>query len=182
MTKIQDAIYGFIVGDAIGVPYEFKKRGSFQCADMRASGPQDTHFVLPLGAWSDDTSLMLCVLDALAVKRKADKQKLPSITPEQYKIPEYARIWDGSIMDAPMEEVNSSGFVVDTLEASLWCCAQNGTYKDAVLAAVNLGDDTDTVAALTGFLSGICFGDVPEEWVNNIRKKRTVKKLMRPFR
>ena len=64
--KIHDAIMGFVVGDAIGVPYEFKTRGLFNCTDMRASTDADFHFALPLGTWSDDTSLMLCVLDALS--------------------------------------------------------------------------------------------------------------------
>ena len=97
---------------------------------------------------------------------------------DRHKIPEYTRIWDLSILDANVNDVMSSGFVVDTLEAAIWCCANNETYESAILSAVNLGDDTDTVAALTGFLAGICYGDIPERWINNIRNRKTVEKII----
>src|SRR5699024_500826 len=53
------------------------------------------------------------------------------------------------------DEIRSSGYVVDTLEAALWCLWVTNTYKDCVLTAVNLGGDTDTVAAVAGGLAGI---------------------------
>ena len=83
--NIKVAFYGFAVGDAMGVPYEFKKRGTFVCENMRASTFLDSHFPLPLGSWSDDTSLMLCVADALIEKIKYDKQEKPPMTEEQLK-------------------------------------------------------------------------------------------------
>jgi ADP-ribosylglycohydrolase len=98
-------------------------------------------------------------------------------TPDRYKIPQYARIWDLSILSAKRYAVISSGFVVSTLEAVIWCCANNNSYKEAVLSAVNLGDDTDTVGALTGFLAGICFGDIPEQWIKNIHERNIAEKL-----
>ena len=56
--KLYDAILGFAIGDALGVPYEFKERGSFTCSDMTSYG---THYQ-PLGTWSDDTSMTLASL------------------------------------------------------------------------------------------------------------------------
>ena len=61
MSKIEDAILGFAIGDALGVPYEFKKRDTFLCADMIGYG---THHK-PAGTWSDDTSMTLATLDSL---------------------------------------------------------------------------------------------------------------------
>jgi len=59
--KLYDAIIGFAIGDALGVPYEFKERGSFTCSDMTGYG---THHQ-SLGTWSDDTSMTLATLSSL---------------------------------------------------------------------------------------------------------------------
>ncbi len=315
--QLYNAITGFAVGDAIGVPYEFKKRNTFNCVGMRASTFKDAHLLLPRGSWSDDTSLMLCVLDALTVKRKYDVMELPPMTQEQidarhsrirrqvykrfkynalawlfcgkytnhwyhipydvgnscfrgimsmllslrnkradaitangngglmrilplafmqysddnelmdyiklfnhcshnhmishvgcliyiklaqilqkepeniskalskaiktidekYQIPEYQRIWDLSILYAEKNDVKSSGYVVDTLEAAIWCLAHAESYAQAVFAAVNLGGDTDTIAALTGGLSGIYHKNVPKTWVKYTRRRDFLHKM-----
>ena len=54
------------------------------------------------------------------------------------------------------------------LEAVLYCLLETENYRDAVLKAVNLGHDTDTVAAITGGLAGIYYGDIPKEWIDDI--------------
>lgn len=61
MNKMTDAILGLAIGDALGVPYEFKQRGSFTCSDMVGHGTHDQ----PAGTWSDDTSMTLATLDSL---------------------------------------------------------------------------------------------------------------------
>lgn len=61
----------------------------------------------------------------------------------------FVRILENDISTLPEEEIRSSGFVVDTLEAAFWCFMTTDNYKDAVLKAVNLGDDTDTTGAVT---------------------------------
>ena len=73
-------------------------------------------------------------------------------------------------------DIKSTGYVVDTLEASLWCLLQTDNYRDAVLKAVNLGDDTDTVGAVTGGLAGILYGysGIPGEWMDVLRKKELI--------
>jgi ADP-ribosylglycohydrolase len=62
--------------------------------------------------------------------------------------------------------LKNGGFVIDTLEAAFWCFLTTDNYRDAVLKAVNLGDDTDTTAAVTGSLAGLCYGvdAIPAEW------------------
>ncbi len=61
MSKMRDAVLGLAIGDALGVPYEFKVRGSFTCTDMVGHGTHDQ----PAGTWSDDTSMTLATLDSL---------------------------------------------------------------------------------------------------------------------
>lgn len=60
-SKLHDAILGLAIGDALGVPYEFKKRGTFICTEMAGYGTHNQ----PEGTWSDDTSMVLATLDSL---------------------------------------------------------------------------------------------------------------------
>ena len=74
------------------------------------------------------------------------------------------------------DQIKSTGYIVDTLEAAIWCIANTENYKDCVLQAVNLGDDTDTVAAVAGGLAGIIYGynNIPMEWINNLQAKNII--------
>lgn len=71
----------------------------------------------------------------------------------------------------PEQEIRSGGFVRDTLEAATWCFVNTSSYEDCVLTAVNLGDDTDTTAAVAGALAGTAYGieAIPQEWVDVLR-------------
>ena len=60
-SKLHDAILGLAIGDALGVPYEFEKRGTFLCTEMVGYGTHNQ----PEGTWSDDTSMVLATLDSL---------------------------------------------------------------------------------------------------------------------
>lgn len=64
------------------------------------------------------------------------------------------------------DEVQGSGYVVQALEASLWCIHHTDNYRDAVLMAANLGDDADTTAAICGQIAGAMYGasSIPEAW------------------
>ena len=70
----------------------------------------------------------------------------------------YNRVLSKDIFDLSENDIKSSGYVVDSLEASLWCLLNTDNYKDALLTAVNLGGDTDTIAAITGSMAGIIYG------------------------
>ena len=72
------------------------------------------------------------------------------------------------------DEIKSGGYVVDTLEAALWCLLNTDHYRDCVLKAVNLGEDTDTVAAVVGGLAGIHYGvsGIPDTWLNGLQNKK----------
>ncbi|HEU0125509.1 MAG TPA: ADP-ribosylglycohydrolase family protein, partial [Flavobacterium sp.] len=76
-------------------------------------------------------------------------------------------------------EVFSSGYVLNTLEAAIWCFLQSDNYKDAVLKAVNLGSDTDTTAAVAGGLAGIYYGieNIPAKWIDSLARSNDIKDL-----
>lgn len=77
------------------------------------------------------------------------------------------------------EEISSSGYVLHSLEASLWCFLNSESYSEAVLKAVNLGEDTDTTGAITGGIAGIYYGfeNIPQEWVEVLVRKEDIHKL-----
>jgi ADP-ribosyl-[dinitrogen reductase] hydrolase len=76
------------------------------------------------------------------------------------------RISRGSWHTKSRTKIKSSGYVIDTLEAAVWSVAQSSSFREAVLTAGNLGDDADTVAAVTGQLAGAIWGErgIPEDW------------------
>ena len=75
--------------------------------------------------------------------------------------------------------IRGKGYVVDSLEAALWAFYSTGSFKEGALAAVNLGDDTDTTAAIYGQLAGAFYGykSLPKEWVPHIYAKDFLEKL-----
>jgi ADP-ribosyl-[dinitrogen reductase] hydrolase len=77
------------------------------------------------------------------------------------------------------QEISSSGYVLHSLEASLWCLLNSDTYEETVLKAVNLGEDTDTTAAIAGGLAGLLYGyeSIPEEWINVLARKEDISDL-----
>lgn len=76
-------------------------------------------------------------------------------------------------------EIKSSGYVVDSIEAAVWCLKTTSSYKGCVLKAVNLGDDTDTIAAIAGGLAGALYGydTIPQEWLNTLIKREYIESL-----
>lgn len=287
---LRDAMYGEAVGDALGVPFEFRARGTFTCTGMawdRANGSVEVgggvgSWHQPVGTWSDDTGMALATCDSLRelgrvdvadmrdkfirwrdsqdynVDRRFDiggatasalasghglvgerdngngslmrivplaftdaaDDEIRSVSAITHAHPisceacvtyvRYARLLrDGA---SPLEalddkrvayglsgvasrttagigaddltiipklnrkDVASSGFVVDTLVAAIWCLATTTRYADCVLEAVNLGEDTDTTAAVAGGLAGIVYGigAIPDEWLHLLRGKDVI--------
>lgn len=91
----------------------------------------------------------------------------------------FRRLEMKNFAEIPEEEIKSGGYVVDTLEAAIWCLLNTDNYKGCVLKAVNLGNDTDTVAAVAGGLAGLKYGyeGIPRDWVNEIARKEYVEDL-----
>lgn len=317
MINVRDGIYGFIVGDALGVPVEFSYRFVLEKDPVRDMREFGTHFQ-PKGTWSDDSSMMIATIDSLICKngynindsfydmadkfvswykdrkytphnevfdiggatRKAlnnyinnrdklcgcgeisdngngslmrilplayyfyvanlDIEKRKEITFEVSSITHshiiskygcliyiefvlnilknrnnldllnlysetvkeiktllksesrevqktvekaYKRVLDGKINKEKYENIKSSGYVVDTLEAVIWTILNSNDYSESVLKAVNLGDDTDTVGALAGGIAGIIYGEyqIPKEWRESIQGKDYIDELISSF-
>ena len=81
--------------------------------------------------------------------------------------------------DVPEEHIRTTGYVIDSIEAAMWCLINTNTYKDCVLKAVNLGDDTDTVAAIAGGLAGLYYGyeSIPVEWLDVIKRRDWIEEM-----
>lgn len=287
MGKIYDGIMGLVVGDALGVPFEFKRRDSFTATDMVGYGT----YKQPPGTWSDDSSLTLATLESIgrrgaidpsdimenfaawlvrgvftpygevfdvggatcrAIQRYTDEGIAPlhcggttiqdngngalmrilpvALVPHTgqdvkrigqlthaheisqtacrlyaYVVDHYDKFSDmkaairdlgrlamvhyvkyfnrlARLENLGRDEIKSTGYVVDTLEAAFWCVLTTVNYRDCVLTAVNLGEDTDTVAAVAGGLAGIAYGcggaqGIPDEWIAQIPRKDWIREL-----
>ena len=95
----------------------------------------------------------------------------------------YARIFSADFAKTDVSEIESDGYVVHTLEAALWCLLTTDSYAECVLKAVNLGDDTDTVAAVAGSLAGALYGEhsIPEAWLEALKKREEIDGMCRRF-
>lgn len=96
----------------------------------------------------------------------------------------FSRILDTkNLIKSSENKIESSGYVIHTLEASIWCAANTNTFKSSVLKAVNLGDDTDTTACITGMITGSIYGNskIPSEWKEILAKKNIVSELINNF-
>ena len=236
------------VGDALGVPFEFRPRGSFACEGMVGHGTHDQ----PAGTWSDDTSMTLALCDSYrelahidcadilrrfrawiyegaytadgvvfdyggATRRALDSgrgcagewdegngslmrclpmafmdctdedvRRVSAITHATEDCMEscvrmvaYARrMLEGGEAghESADEPGKSGGYVWDTYGAAIWCLEHTDSYRGCVLAAVNLGDDTDTTACVAGGLAGILYGReaIPSEWLQALRGKDVI--------
>ena len=100
-------------------------------------------------------------------------------SPVFYEWPRYAAWLDGSLPSRPEAEIHSSGYVVHTLEAALWCLLRHDTYAATGLAAVNLGLDTDTTGAVAGGLAGLAYGEaaIPAEWRAALARRTDIENL-----
>jgi ADP-ribosylglycohydrolase len=98
---------------------------------------------------------------------------------DQAEIENFNRLLKANIADLPLSEIRSGGYVIETIEACIWCILTTENYKEAVLKAVNLGHDTDTTAAVTGGLAGLLYGfdGIPSEWIDALARKGDIGEL-----
>lgn len=77
------------------------------------------------------------------------------------------------------DEIKSDGYVVSTLEAAMWSVWKTDNFRDALLLAVNLGDDADTVGAVAGQIAGAIYGvdEIPEEWITDLAEGNRILNL-----
>lgn len=95
----------------------------------------------------------------------------------------YSRILQEDISKLDIDKIQSSGYVVHTLEAALWIFMNSEDYNNSILKAVNLGEDTDTVAACAGGLLGLYYGEenIKKTWIDTLKKADYIKNLCEKF-
>lgn len=100
---------------------------------------------------------------------------------EEIKI--FNRVLEDDIQNLSEDDIQSGGYVIHTLEASLWCLLNSKSYSESVLKAINLGDDTDTTATVVGGIAALHYNelDVPEEWISKLARVEDIKELSIKF-
>ena len=95
----------------------------------------------------------------------------------------FERLFDKNFDKLFEDEIKSRGYVVDSLEAAIWCLLNTNNYKDLVLKAVNLGGDTDTIGAIAGGLAGAFYGleQIPKNWLDALKKKDYLTQMATDF-
>jgi ADP-ribosylglycohydrolase len=83
------------------------------------------------------------------------------------------------ISPLPESGIKSGGFVIDTLEAAFWCSFTTDSYREAVLKAVNLGDDTDTTVAVASAMVGLACGPdaIPADWLEGLAGSGDIRRM-----
>jgi ADP-ribosylglycohydrolase len=91
----------------------------------------------------------------------------------------FARLLGDNIKETKEADIHSTGYVLHTLEASIWCILNTDDYATAVLKAVNIGGDTDTTGCVTGGLAGLLYGyeDIYQVWVTELAREKDIENL-----
>ena len=154
-----NGIMGVIVGDALGLPAQFKDRSVFKnrpVTDMEGYGT----FCLPAGSWSDDGSLTIATVASINEKHAIDCEDIMGRFVEW--------LYEGKY--TPFGEAFDEGMI---------CMRAIDNFKECLVKAVNLGDDTDTTAAIAGGLAGVFYGygSMPEEWLEKVQRREWIEKM-----
>ena len=85
----------------------------------------------------------------------------------------------GNYRNKSTNEIKGSGYVVESLEAALWCFYHTASFEEAILQATNLGDDADTTAAICGQIAGAFYGEtgIPEKWLAKLHMRSEITNL-----
>ena len=148
----------------------------------------DTQKVQDMAALSSRTThaapqcLDACRLFAVALSRALagqSKQQVLDFSQPSFGSTDIAEIAQGSWRSKSRDEIQSSGYVVHSLEAALWCFARHDSFEAAVLEAANLGDDADTTAAIAGQIAGAFWGrsGIPAHWLQKLHQEAEIRQL-----
>jgi ADP-ribosyl-[dinitrogen reductase] hydrolase len=93
--------------------------------------------------------------------------------------PKIKLIARGNYRNKPAGEIRGTGYVVESLEAALWCFLHTETFETAILKAANLGDDADTTAAICGQVAGAFYGEsgIPQKWLAKLVMREEISTL-----
>ena len=95
----------------------------------------------------------------------------------------YKRILDEQIEVQRLDQIKSTGYIVDTLESAMWIFMNAEHYKEAIIASTNIGGDTDTIGAIVGSMAGIYYGfdSIPSNWLEKLQRKDYLIELVDRF-
>lgn len=104
---------------------------------------------------------------------------LLSVPAADWMSPRLRAIAEGRYRDKPREGIRGTGYVVDSLEAALWSFSRTASFEEAVLTAANLGDDSDTTAAVCGQVAGAHYGirEIPEGWLERLWEREGIEEM-----
>jgi ADP-ribosyl-[dinitrogen reductase] hydrolase len=93
--------------------------------------------------------------------------------------PKISMIAQGEYRNKSSDRIRGTGYVVESLEAALWCFLQTARFEAAILKAANLGDDADTTAAICGQVAGAYYGEsgIPGKWLDRLAMRKEIKEL-----
>jgi ADP-ribosylglycohydrolase len=99
------------------------------------------------------------------------------------EFPRFRQILEDDLVSVPESEIASTGYVLHTLHASLWCLMKSRSFEECVLRAVNLGGDTDTTGCVAGGLAGVHYGlnAIPRQWLHALARHEEVETLFNDF-
>lgn len=123
-------------------------------------------------------SLEVLLQEGMDHGRKYYRQDIRNLT----EMAHFERLYHLSEFSGTSEDkIKTTGYVIDSFEAAIWCLITTDSYKECMLKAVNLGDDTDTVAAIAGGLAGLYYRyeAIPQEWIAVIKRKEWIEELCR---
>ena len=113
---------------------------------------------------------LLAAMISAALSGTSKEQVLFGHEPSGFKSPKVRAIAAGKYREKTAAAISGSGYVIHCLEASAWCFWQSNSFRDAILLAVNLGDDADTTGAVCGQIAGAFYGEegIPPEWLKQL--------------
>lgn len=130
-------------------------------------------------------SMEACVIFVHILRSVLSRNSLKDAITKELPAPTTAEIYERfaflyNVDTLSREEIGSSGYVLETLAAALWCALHTTNYKDCVISAVNLGDDSDTTACVAGALAGALYGfeSIPTEWIEVLRGKEIIENCL----
>lgn len=114
-----------------------------------------------------------------AALRGDNKEQILTSTLFQPTTPKIQAIARGEYRDKQRQHINGTGYVVDALEAALWCFDQADNFREAILMAANLRDDADTTAAICGQISGAYYQEsaIPKPWLEKVVEADLIRKM-----
>lgn len=128
------------------------------------------------------SGLIVGALDGIDKAKLLSKEYFKHICNEDkdYKYDDLIKIiMEGSYKIKSEEEINSSGYVINTLEAALWAFYNTNSFKEGLILAVNLGNDSDTIGAIYGQLAGAFYGEenIDEYLKENLKNKNLIEEI-----